>query len=70
MSTKEVISWDAIREHKLSKVEERTLNECFSQYISGNSFYSENEFSSPEMEQYFELFKQGWVMHDLFIQGK
>ncbi len=64
----EIVSWDKIifAHDNISSTEEAVILKCFKQHISGNDGYDDK--STPEMEHFYEVFKEGWIMHELFCK--
>ena len=52
--------------YKVTKVEEKVISEHFKIYLSHNDMGQE-DWSSPEMEHFYQVFKTGWIAAMAFI---
>lgn len=56
-------NWDDVRNKPFTKWEEIYLGQLFTEYLEGNGLVEEFEdMNQPEFDNYFEVFKHGYLM--------
>lgn len=55
------------KQYKISAPEEIIIQRNFEMFLHDNSM-EDNDWSQPEMEQFYNLFKHGWIMGLSFIK--
>jgi hypothetical protein len=60
-----LINWSTVYNYSLDGIEEKIVKRLFQEFANGNSAIGEYA-SGPEMENYYFIFRHGWVVGKLF----